>query len=63
MGKVFREAIEKRKIFLINQLINRGAYKKNDTHLFELTLSDLEEEYNKMRNKKEGVDKYSQREV
>ena len=54
MGKVFRKAIEKRKNFLINQLINRGIYKKNDTHLFELILSDLEEEYNKMRNQKGG---------
>ncbi|MDQ0246706.1 hypothetical protein J2S09_004310 [Bacillus fengqiuensis] len=54
MGKVFREAIEKRKSFLINQLVNRGVYKKNDTHLFELTLSDLEEEYNKIEIKKES---------
>ncbi|HWO98488.1 MAG TPA: Fur-regulated basic protein FbpA [Bacillus sp. (in: firmicutes)] len=27
-------------------------YKKNGVHLFELTLSDLEEEYNKMGNHK-----------
>jgi hypothetical protein len=52
MDNLLRKAAEEKRNFLINKLISRGAYKKNDTHLFELTLSDLEEEYNKMRNNK-----------
>ncbi len=52
MENLFRKAIEKKRNFLINKLISRGIYKKNGVHLFELTLSDLEEEYNKIGNNK-----------
>ncbi|MFS0765804.1 Fur-regulated basic protein FbpA [Peribacillus phoenicis] len=45
MGILLRKAIEKKRNFLINKLINKGVYKKNDIHLFELTLTDLENEY------------------
>ncbi|MBU9722884.1 MULTISPECIES: Fur-regulated basic protein FbpA [Bacillaceae] len=45
MSKHFREAIKMKKNYLINQLIKLGIYKKRDTHLYELTLSELEEEY------------------
>lgn len=49
MKTLLREALEKKENFLIDKLISQGIYKKNNTHLFELSLSDLEEEYNKIR--------------
>ncbi|MGG4268339.1 Fur-regulated basic protein FbpA [Peribacillus simplex] len=58
MGILLRKAIEKKRNFLINKLINEGVYKKNDVHLFELTLTDLEEEYIKIR-KMEEKESYS----
>ncbi|MBS4174349.1 Fur-regulated basic protein FbpA [Bacillus sp. FJAT-49736] len=51
MGKLLREAVESRRNELINKLIKLGQYKKDDKHLFELTLSDLELEYFKMQSK------------
>lgn len=54
MSKQLRLAVEKRKNYLINYLIKAGIYKKNEQHLFELTLTDLELEYKKwIRNCKE----------
>ncbi len=50
METLFQEALEKKKSLLIGKLISRGVYKKNNTHLFELNLSDLEKEYNKIKN-------------
>ncbi|MFE0507160.1 Fur-regulated basic protein FbpA [Peribacillus butanolivorans] len=52
MGKLLRDAINNKKVILINKLIKEGIYKKNNTHLFEMTLSDLQEEYNKISDKK-----------
>ena len=49
METLFQEALEKKKSLLIGKLIRRGIYKKNNTHLFEFSLSDLEEEYNKIQ--------------
>ncbi|MCM3653239.1 Fur-regulated basic protein FbpA [Metabacillus litoralis] len=47
-----REAIFRRKEKLIKKLITRGVYKKDDKHLYELTLSEIESEYeNEMRMK------------
>jgi hypothetical protein len=40
-----REAVFRRKEKLIKRLITRGVYKKNDKHLYELTLSEIESEY------------------
>jgi hypothetical protein len=36
--------VEKRKEFIINMQISFGVFKKGDRQLFELTLSELEEE-------------------
>jgi hypothetical protein len=36
---------------LINKLIKLGDYKKNNNHLYELTLSDLEKEYKYIEKK------------
>ncbi|MGP1906938.1 Fur-regulated basic protein FbpA [Metabacillus indicus] len=44
MGHMIRRAIEKRKNHLIKKLLSSGIYKRNDLHLFQLTLSELEEE-------------------
>lgn len=53
MGMRLRNAVETKRNFLINKLINEGIYKKNDIHLFEWTLIDLEEEYRKLRKTKQ----------
>lgn len=45
MGDIIRQAIEKRKNYLIRKLLGNGIYKKNELHLFELTLTELEEEF------------------
>ncbi|WP_285767300.1 Fur-regulated basic protein FbpA [Peribacillus sp. SI8-4] len=55
MGMRLRKAIETKRNFLINQLINEGIYKKNDAHLFEWTLTDLEQEYRKLSKAKQDV--------
>jgi hypothetical protein len=45
MGKILRQAVENRKLELINKLIAFGVYKKDELHLFELSLTDLENEF------------------
>ncbi|MFP7296392.1 Fur-regulated basic protein FbpA [Neobacillus niacini] len=45
MGKILREAVENRRLELINKLIAFGVYKKEEHHLFELSLTDLENEF------------------
>lgn len=50
MGNMIRQAIEKRKKHLIGKLLSNGIYKKNDLHLFELTLTELEEEFKRILN-------------
>ncbi len=51
---ILRNAVEKKQQFLIDKLIKLGSYKKNDKHLFELTLSELEGEYKAVRNAKKN---------
>lgn len=45
MGEIFRKSLEKRRKRLIDKLIAFDVYKKEDKHLFELSLSELEYEY------------------
>lgn len=45
MNNLLRNALEKRKQYLIHQLIASGMYTKDSTYLFKWTLSDLEQEY------------------
>ncbi len=40
-----RHAIEKKRQYLIEQLIALGAYREDDKQLFTLTLTELETEY------------------
>jgi len=42
---LLRAAVRQRKQYLIEELLKKGIYKKENHHLFELTLSDLEKEY------------------
>ncbi len=51
MGDVFRKAVEDSRKSLIEKLIAFNVYKKDDKHLFELTLSELENEYKKFLSK------------
>jgi hypothetical protein len=45
MGKILRQAVANRRLELINKLIAFGVYKKDEVHLFELSLTDLENEF------------------
>lgn len=45
MKKVLRNAVQLKRQKLINKIIKSGMYKKNNNHLYELTLSELEKEY------------------
>lgn len=45
MGNLLRKAVQLKKKHLINKLIKQGIYKKNNKHLYELTLNELEKEY------------------
>ncbi|PLS03321.1 Fur-regulated basic protein FbpA [Neobacillus cucumis] len=45
MRNLLRDAVQLKKKNLINKLIKLGIYKKNNKHLYELTLSELENEY------------------
>jgi len=49
---MLRKLVETRKNDLINKLIKVGVYKIESTHLFESTLTELEEEYNRVINEK-----------
>lgn len=45
VGNILRNAVENRRKRLIDQLIAFNVYKKVDKHLFELSLTELENEY------------------
>jgi hypothetical protein len=45
MENQLRKAVEARKNYLINKLLKVGVYKKESTHLFLLTLTELEDEF------------------
>jgi hypothetical protein len=45
MKNVLRSAVQQRRQFLIDKLLKIGVFKKEDRHLYEWTLSDLEDEY------------------
>ncbi|TLS37578.1 Fur-regulated basic protein FbpA [Pseudalkalibacillus caeni] len=52
MAKPVQRA-ETRKKCLIDYLLARGIFKMGDKQLYMLPLSDLEKEYNQLRNEKE----------
>lgn len=45
MKNILRNAVQQRRQLLIDKLLKIGVFKKDDRHLYEWTLSDLEEEY------------------
>jgi Fur-regulated basic protein A len=50
MENILRNAVQQRRQFLIDKLLKIGVFKKEDRHLYEWTLSDLEEEYKFIQN-------------
>lgn len=56
MKNILRYAVQLQKQNLINKLIKSGIYKKNDKHLYELTLSELEGEYNYIKKDNVGTE-------
>jgi hypothetical protein len=50
MGEIFQKAIESRRKKLIDKLIAFNVYKKEDKHLYELSLTELEDEYRYFQN-------------
>lgn len=49
MVEMFQKALESRRTKLIENLIALNVYKKEDKHLFELSLTELEMEYRKFQ--------------
>ncbi|WP_084822238.1 Fur-regulated basic protein FbpA [Bacillus sp. SA1-12] len=45
----------RRKEKLINKLLDLGIYKKNDQHLYELTLSEIEAEFDHVIKSKQSI--------
>ncbi|MDM5327174.1 Fur-regulated basic protein FbpA [Neobacillus sp. CF12] len=45
MKNILRTAVQQRRQYLIDKLLKIGVFKKEDRHLYEWTLSDLEKEY------------------
>ena len=50
MENTLRHAVQVKEEKLINKMIQSGIYKKDNKHLYELTLSDLEDEYKVLEN-------------
>lgn len=50
MKNTLRYAVQIKKEKLINKMIQSGIYKKNNKHLYELTLTDLESVYKDIAN-------------
>jgi hypothetical protein len=48
MKNILRTAVQQRRQYLIDKLLKIGVFKKEDRHLYEWTLSDLESEYEYM---------------
>ena len=50
MGDILRKAVEVRRKELINTLITYNLNQEENQHLFELTLTELENEYRKLQS-------------
>lgn len=49
MKNKLRNATQQKRQCLIDELIKLGVFKKNNKHLYEWTLNDLEEEYHHLK--------------
>jgi hypothetical protein len=50
---ILRKAVEDRRKKLMEKLIKFNVYKKEDKHLFELSLTELENEYRRYQSTKD----------
>lgn len=50
-----RKAVDDKKQFFIQELLNRGIYKRANRQLYELTLSELEKEYDRLMKTKSAT--------
>lgn len=50
MGQILDQTLEARREELINKLITYNIFKKSDKQLFELTLHELEDEYQEVKS-------------
>ncbi|HET7657724.1 MAG TPA: Fur-regulated basic protein FbpA [Bacillales bacterium] len=48
MANRLRQVVEDKKQFFIQELLNAGIYKRANRQLYELTLSELEKEYDRL---------------
>lgn len=48
MGDILRNSVEERRQDIIDKLIVLDVYKKDDKHLFELTLMELDKAYKEL---------------
>lgn len=56
MKKELQNAVQLKRQKLINKIIKSGIYRKNHDHLFELTLSELEKEFNNIEKENWGLE-------
>ncbi|MCM2534958.1 Fur-regulated basic protein FbpA [Neobacillus pocheonensis] len=49
MENILRKIVENKRKKLIEKLITFNVYKKEDKHLFEVSLTELENEYRKFQ--------------
>ncbi|MGG3466300.1 Fur-regulated basic protein FbpA [Neobacillus pocheonensis] len=50
MKNKLRNAVQQKRQHLIDELLKIGVFKKNNMHLYEWPLSDLEKEYNEWKH-------------
>jgi hypothetical protein len=50
VGNILRKAVENKRKKLIEKLIALNVYKKEDKNLFELSLTELENEYRRFQS-------------
>lgn len=50
MSELLQEIVQEKRQNLIDRLIQLGVYKINNKHLYEMSLSELEEEYFVLQN-------------
>jgi hypothetical protein len=55
MKNTQHNAVQKKRQFITNELIKSGIYKKNNKHLYEWSMSELESEYQYMETKSLGA--------
>ncbi|WHY79811.1 Fur-regulated basic protein FbpA [Neobacillus sp. WH10] len=54
MNQIQQNELQQKRHLLIDELIKSGIYKINNKHLYEWTLSELEEEFKDIEKQLEG---------